>query len=97
MSDPDRFAPHPDRTVDREEPRVVVGWTHRALGQGIELRIQSSRSRIALENGRIDTARLCMTENQALLLARYLLQATGQEIGTERPQRRWWRRARPQE
>ncbi len=88
--DPTRLTPHPDRTVDREQPAVVVGWTHRDLPNGIELRVQSSRSSVALENGRIDVAHLCMTRNQAILLARYLLTATGTE--PPGPARPWWRR-----
>ena len=85
-------APHPDRIPDRSEPAAVVGWTHRELGENIELRVQSSRSLTALENGRIETARLCMTRNQALLLARYLLDATGQTVAP--PRAGWWDRLR---
>jgi hypothetical protein len=92
--DQSRSPPHPDRTIDREQPTVVVGWTHRDLARGIELRVQSSRSAIALENGQVETAHLCMTNNQALLLARYLLAVTGQELGGGSSKPRWWRRPR---
>lgn len=91
--DVSRLPPHPDRKVVLEEPTVLVGWTHRDLLTGIELRLQSSRSQIALENGALDAVRLCMTRNQALLLARYLLEATGQEL-PEKPRRRLWPRRR---
>ena len=90
--DQSRFAPHPDRRVDREQSQVVIGWTHRDLAQGIELRVQSSRSRVALENGQIEVAHLCMTSNQALLLARYLLAATGQDVPAPDAKPCGWRR-----
>jgi hypothetical protein len=80
---------HPDRLVDKHEPRVVVGWTHRDTPTGIDLRVQSARSRIALENGQVESNHLLMTRNQALLLARYLLESTGQSL--EPPRRGRWR------
>lgn len=90
--DVSRLPPHPDRKVGRSEPTVVVGWTHLDLVSGIELRLQSSRSQVALESGQVETARLCMTRNQAMLLARYLLDATGQDLPEKR--RRLWSRQR---
>lgn len=90
-----RLPPHPDRKVGQEELTVVVGWTHRDFLSGIELKLQSSRSQVALENGQVETARLCMTRNQALLLARYLLDATGQDLPEKRRASLWpWRRGR---
>jgi hypothetical protein len=71
---------HPDRIVDKHDPRVLVGWTHRDTPSGIDLRLQSTRSRIALENGQVESSHLLMTRNQALLLARYLLDVTGQTL-----------------
>ena len=87
-------APHPDRLVDREERRAVVGWTHRDLPLGIDLCVESAHSKVALENDRIARDHFVLTRNQALLLARYLLHATGQEIGDSAPRRgpkRWFR------
>ena len=71
---------------------VLVGWSHSPCGEGINLRVQSAVSRAALSDGRIDAHHLLMTRNQVLLLARYLLDATGQTLdGEERPHR--WRAA----
>ena len=71
---------------------VLVGWSHSPCGDGINLRVQSAESRAALSEDRIDSHRLLMTRNQALLLARYLLDATDQAIdAADRPHR--WRTA----
>lgn len=79
---------HPDRLVDKHDPRVLVGWTHRETPTGIDLRIQCARSRIALENGQVESNHLLMTRNQALLLAKYLLDSTGQTL--DPPRRSSW-------
>lgn len=86
---------HPDRLPDRGERRAVVGWTHRRLPNGIELTVQSAASTAGLENGRIVAAHLLLTDNQALLLARYLLVESGHGVADlhlpERRRRWWWR------
>jgi hypothetical protein len=65
---------------------VLVGWTHTPCGSGVNLRLQSACSPSALRNGEIDSNYLLMTRNQALLLARYLLDVTGQTLDMpERP------------
>lgn len=63
-----------------EHRAVVVGWTHHGLGSSIDLRIQSTVSQQALDENRIDSHHFLMTHNQALLLAKYLLDATGQKL-----------------
>jgi hypothetical protein len=63
-----------------DEMAVVVGWMHRDLGSAIDLHIQSAPSQQALDEKRIDNRHLLMTHNQALLLAKYLLDATGQTL-----------------
>ena len=76
---------------------VLVGWRHSPCGDGINLKVQSAVSRIALSEGRIDAHHLLMTRNQALLLARYLLESTGQSIDPAERPRRWraaWSRMR---
>lgn len=83
--------PQPDLEPQDDAPTVVVGWTHGSLPNGIELRVQSARSQQALNNGEIEGVRLCMTRNQALLLARYLLDATGQELPVKRRASAWQR------
>lgn len=64
-------------------PIALIGWTHRELPNGIDLRIECARSRIALENDQIEHRDIVMTRNQALLLARYLLKVTGQSLPIE--------------
>ncbi|VVT13185.1 conserved hypothetical protein [Sphingomonas sp. EC-HK361] len=82
--------PHPDRTVSHGERRAVVGWTHNDLPRGIDLCIESAASQAGLENDRIARDHFALTHNQALLLARYLLQSTGQRL--EEPSRGLLRR-----
>lgn len=72
---------HSKRTEVPDDPSgVVVGWTHHDLGSSIDLRIQSCRSKQALDSDDIDSRHFLMTHNQALLLAKYLLDATGQKL-----------------
>ena len=59
---------------------VLVGWSHSPCGEGINLRVQSAQTQIDLREGRIDAHHLLMTRNQALLMARYLLETTGQTL-----------------
>lgn len=85
------FKPRPAQGTGDADPTVVVGWTHGSLPGGIELRVQSTRSQRALDNGDIESVRLCMTRNQALLLAHYLLDATNQELPVRRKRGAWKR------
>lgn len=71
---------HPDRPVETYQFHALVGWTHSPVPNGIHLRIQSARSNIALENQQVVSHDLVMTRNQALLLAHYILDATGQGV-----------------
>ena len=62
---------------------VLVGWSHAPFQRGIQLKVQSTCS----EGGEVrDIAArsYLMTRNQALILAKYLLAATGQDL-PERP------------
>ncbi|MEP7350631.1 MAG: hypothetical protein ABI668_11880 [Sphingorhabdus sp.] len=70
---------------------VVVGWTHHDLGSSIDLRIQSAQSKLALNNDEIDSHHFLMTHNQALLLAKYLLDATGQILPAKQKPALWRR------
>ena len=63
-----------------EHRGVVVGWTHNDLGTSIDLRIQSTVSRAALDENRVDGHHFLMTHSQALMLAKFLLDATGQSL-----------------
>jgi len=71
---------HPERIVDQHRLQALVGWTHAPLPNGIDLRIQCARSTVALENEQVEVQHVLMTRNQALLLARYLLDITGQSL-----------------
>ncbi len=73
---------------------VIVGWTHHDLGKSIDLRIQSTTSQQALDEDRIDSQHFLMTHNQALLLAKFLLDATGQSL-PKRARTSIWRRFLP--
>ena len=73
---------------------VVVGWTHHSLGTSIDLRIQSTVSKEALDDNQIDSHHFLMTHNQALLLAKYLLDTTGQTL-PQRVKPSLWRRVLP--
>lgn len=70
----------PEPGSGRRETGVVVGWTHHDLGASIDLRIQSATSKQALDQKQIDSHHFLMTRNQALLLAKYLLDSTGQTL-----------------
>ena len=70
----------PDSGQSPETYGALVGWSHSPCGSGINLRVQSAQSQDALRAGRIDAHHLLMTRNQALLMARYLLETTGQTL-----------------
>jgi hypothetical protein len=70
---------------------VVVGWTHHDLGSSIDLRIQSTTSQQALDENRVDSHHFLMTHNQALLLAKFLLDATGQSLPLKHKPSIWHR------
>ena len=77
--------------IDMETPRALVGWSHFDMPNGIDLRMECARSRIALDNDLIEQRHVVMTRNQALLLARYLLKVTGQTLPNEAPPTMWSR------
>lgn len=81
------------RNSGEQPPIALVGWTHLDMPNGIDLRIECARSRIALENDAIEHRDIVMTRNQALLLARYLLKVTGQTL-PEEPKPTFWARLR---
>ncbi len=70
----------PGTSPPPEDFGVLVGWTHRDGPQGISLAMQSAASQAAWAAREIDRRHYLMTRNQALLLARYLLEATGQRL-----------------
>jgi len=68
-----------------EDFGVLVGWSHAPFQRGIQLKVQSTCSEGA-EPRDIAARSYLMTRNQALILAKYLLDATGQDL-PERPRR----------
>lgn len=78
-------------TSPPSEIGVVVGWTHHDLGASIDIRIQSVTSKQALDDKIVDSHHFLMTHNQALLLAKYLLDATGQML-PPKAKRSVWRK-----
>lgn len=71
------------RKSEQQTPLALVGWTHLDMPNGIDLRVECARSRIALDNDMVEQQDIVMTRNQALLLARYLLKVTGQTLPEE--------------
>lgn len=74
-----------------EHRGVVVGWTHHDLGSSIDLRLQSTVSRAALDENRVDSHHFLMTHSQALMLAKFLLDTTGQSLPQKRKPSVWRR------
>ena len=83
-----------EMTETAEHRGVVVGWTHHDLGTSIDLRLQSATSKQALDESQVDSHHFLMTHNQALLLAKFLLDATGQTLPL-RTRPSLWRRLMP--
>ncbi len=75
------MATTPDRqgTGPADDVGVLVGWSHTPFNRGIQLKVQSTtagnpaKADIAARN-------YLMTRNQALILAKYLLDVTGQSL-----------------
>jgi hypothetical protein len=74
------LAEAPVSQIAPEDFGVLVGWVHHDCAQGISLGMQSAHSQAAWARGAIDKRTFMMTRNQALLLAKYLLDVTGQTI-----------------
>ncbi|MFC3173078.1 hypothetical protein ACFOD9_02315 [Novosphingobium bradum] len=73
--------------------RVIVGWSHAPFSHGIQLRLQTRRAE-GRRAGQVEDERFLITRNQALILARYLLDASGQTLPErihEGPIRRFFR------
>jgi len=58
---------------------VLVGWSHSPFSRGIQMKVQAKRAEGGAA-GAVRTHRLLLTRNQALLLAKSLLDATGQSL-----------------
>ncbi len=82
MAQSSETLPHED--VGGTRCGVVVGWVHHPVGTGIDLTLQSAVSAEALARDQVNSHHFLMTRNQALLVANYLLDATGQTIPRRR-------------
>jgi len=94
MVDPENVAA-PASAQGIDQPfRVIVGWSHAPFSRGIQFKLQSKRAE-GDATAVVEDHRFLMTRNQALILARYLLDATGQSLPQrvhEGPLRRMLRR-----
>lgn len=81
---PDANAGEAEQT-GREDYGILIGWKHHVLSRGIDLTVQTTE-RGNLAPGATDARHLLMTNNQALLLAKYLLDVTGQTL-PQKPKR----------
>ena len=70
--------------ITEEGFRVIVGWAHTPFSRGIQLRLQSRRAE-GPSAQTVELQRFLMTRNQALILARYLLDATDQRLPARTP------------
>ena len=52
---------------------ALVGWGHLVSGKRLMLRLESFRSKEALDRGDLDDFRVLLTKQQALLLGNYLI------------------------
>jgi hypothetical protein len=75
------MATQPKLTDDapQDDFGVLLGWTHDQSSRGILLKMQSTNG-AARERGDITARYYMMTNNQALILAKYLLDVTGQAL-----------------
>ena len=79
----------------QEDYGVLIGWSHAPIGRDIRLVLQSATTDQGRRSGDIAARSYLMTRNQALILARYLLDVTGQTLPPPRRMgriKRLWRR-----
>jgi len=74
----------PNQASDSLAFRVIVGWNHAPFSRGLQLKLQSRRAE-GDAAGVVEDHRFLMTRNQALILARYLLEASGQTLPERAP------------
>jgi hypothetical protein len=80
------------RSLDHDDFGVLVGWTHSEFADKLDLRLQTVRSTRQRKPADIDNHHIVMTPNQAVLLAIYLFEVTGQTQPNPRKGRmaRWF-------
>lgn len=67
---------------EQDDPGVLVGWSHRVFSLGIDLQLQ--KRGLGSTPDEVGSERYLLTRNQALILAQYLLDATGQDLPRDR-------------
>lgn len=85
-----RLKPPEDRAHD--DFGVLLGWSHAQAPHGIQLKVQSTSSE-TLNSRDIAARTYLMTRNQALILAKYLLDVTDQTLPPRTPRGVWRRMA----
>lgn len=70
---------------------ALVGWGHLINGNRLMLRLESFRSKEAMDGRDLDDFRVLLTKKQALLLGNYLIRLSEHSI-TGPKQRGWFRR-----
>lgn len=71
---------------------VLVGWSHHAFQDKLDLRLQTVQSTRKLERDEIDAHHLVLTREQAAVLANYLFKISGHTPPAPRKSRlaRWF-------
>ncbi|MBA3053587.1 MAG: hypothetical protein FP826_01310 [Sphingomonadales bacterium] len=69
----------PQDTGASDDFGVLLGWSHAPFTRGIQLKLQSTIGDNR-DHDTIAARHYLMTKNQALILAKYLLDATGQTL-----------------
>jgi hypothetical protein len=72
---------------DRNDYGILVGWSHASFADKLDLKLQTVQSTRQLKSDEIDNHHIVMTASQAVLLANYLFQITGQTPPTKKPGR----------
>ena len=73
--------------TDRNDYGILVGWTHSGFADKINLKLQTVQSTRQLKSEELDNHHIVMTASQAVLLANYLFQITGQTPPRKKPGR----------
>lgn len=70
------MASTPDK-AEHESYGVLVGWSHHAFQDKLDLRLQLVQSTRKLEREEVDTQHVVLTREQAAVLANYLYKVSG--------------------
>lgn len=63
--------------ADEESYGVLIGWSHHAFQDKLDLRLQCVQSTRKLERDEVDSHHVVMTREQAAVLANYLYKISG--------------------